>query len=53
MDKEERNKNFSHQDERLKINTSFEEAIKILVESKEDKKKKTVSTTNTNGLIKN
>jgi hypothetical protein len=49
MDEETNNKNFSHQDERLKINTSFEEAIKILVQPdikqeqrkiQEEKKKK-------------
>ena len=34
MDKEKHKEHFNHQDERLKINTSFEEAIKVLVQEK-------------------
>lgn len=42
MDKEKDNKDFSHQNDRLKINTSFEEAIKVLVKEqpKENTQKK-------------
>jgi hypothetical protein len=41
MDKEKDKKDFSHLDDRLKINSSFEEAIKVLVQTQPKETKNT------------